>query len=183
MTHSKLRRAGLGLLSIAAVSLTACNKTAEGGYPQATVDNFIEGCLGSGFDYAEEICQCTIGKIQTDYTFDEFREMNQTVTEGGSLPIEMLQLTGACYTEVAEAKGGPPYPTQVTDNILNGCMAGSEGNDQVKAACQCGLEQIQETYTFSEFMALDRAVTEGGEPPEDFQKIWQSCFEQQQDPG
>jgi hypothetical protein len=29
-------------------------------------------------------------------------------------------------------------------------------------------------------MALDRAVTEGGTPPEDFQKIWQSCFEKQQ---
>ena len=98
MTHSKLRRAGLGLLSIAAVSLTACNKTAEGSYPKEAVDNFIEGCLGSGFDYADEICQCTIGKIQTKYTFEEFRDMNKTVTEGGDLPVEMLQLTGPCYS-------------------------------------------------------------------------------------
>jgi hypothetical protein len=32
-------------------------------------------------------------------------------------------------------------------------------------------------------MALDREVTEGGQPPEDFQKIWQSCFEKQQNAG
>ncbi|MGD1902203.1 MAG: hypothetical protein ACFB9N_08185 [Geitlerinemataceae cyanobacterium] len=178
MTHSTIQRAGLGLLSIAAVSLAACGQTAEGGYPQNAVDNFTEGCLGSGFDFADEICSCTIDKIQANYSFDEFKEMNEAVNEGGELPIEMLQLTGSCYSEIAAEKGAPPYPAQVTDNILDGCMAGSDGNEQVAAACACGVEQVQETYTFSEFMAIDRAATSGEEPPAEFQEIWQTCFEQ-----
>jgi len=178
MPNLNFQRSWIGVASVIALTLAGCGKTTKAGYPQKAVDSFVQGCVGSGFEYAEEVCQCTIDKIQGKYSFDEFSAMNKTVQDGGKLPTEVLQLTGACYSEVSKEKGGPAYPKQVTDNFMNSCTAGSEDNAKVKKACECALGKIQEKYPFEEFMAIDRAASEGGEPPKDFTEILTTCFQE-----
>lgn len=143
-------------------------------YPQPAIDEFLEGCEtgAQGMDYAQQVCQCTIDTVQADYTFEEFERINAALGAGEQLPDEILSITANCYSEISLEETGSAYPPQVISNFMESCTGGDE---TMQGACECAIAQIQEQYTFEDFMRLDRDVQEGGTAPEGITAIMQAC--------
>ncbi|MBO9999781.1 MAG: hypothetical protein J7641_12395 [Cyanobacteria bacterium SID2] len=164
---------GLGVL---ATLVTACGETTESGYPKNVVDTFVNECMNNadGIDYAREICQCTIDRIQVAYTFDEFKAIDEQVKSGEEPPEEMLDISATCYSQVSEEQTGSAYPPQTIENFMASC---TEGDETRQEACQCAIDRMQAQYSFEEFVQLDRQIQGGEEVPAEVTAIMEACLQ------
>ncbi len=76
----------------------------EGGYPQAVVDVYMEGCTENG---DAEFCRCTIAEFQVLLSLDEFVALGQ----GDPLSDVVLDVTEFCLAEA----GRPEEPVAAGD--------------------------------------------------------------------
>ena len=53
---------------------------------------------------------------------------------------------------------GKAYPDKVKENFVNSCAAKANGNT---ALCDCVFENINERYTYAEFVALENDMKKG----------------------
>ncbi|MDC0835254.1 hypothetical protein AY599_20070 [Leptolyngbya valderiana BDU 20041] len=174
MQHFQRRAIAIGLGFVTTVLAACGDTTTDSGYPQSTIDGFIESCMGDAgeLEYAQELCECAIARIQEEYPFEEYREISDRVNAGEALPEEMLDITASCYSQISQEKTGSAYPQQAIDNFLESCTAGDASRQPV---CQCAIDRIQEEFSFEEFIRLDRAVGEGGQPPAEITTIMEAC--------
>jgi len=67
-------------------------------YPQAFIDAFMQGCTGSGAP--ETYCKCSIDKIQTEFTKEEFEELDRLAREQKEIPApdqdKLNEIVQAC---------------------------------------------------------------------------------------
>lgn len=63
-------------------------------YPPEMVDTFIRGCTTGG--QSEAVCRCSLDRIQSRYTLEEYRALEQRVARGTASPAEIVQLTAEC---------------------------------------------------------------------------------------
>ncbi|MGC9503931.1 hypothetical protein [Baaleninema sp.] len=174
MQHFQRQAIAIGLGFVTTVLAACGDTTTESGYPQSAIDGFMNGCMSDAgeLEYARELCECAIDRIQQDYSFEEYREISQRVEGGEALPEEMLDITAACYSQISQETTGSAYPQQAIDNFIQSCTAGDESRQPV---CQCAIDRIQEEFSFEEFIRLDRTVGEGGEPPAEITSIMDAC--------
>ncbi|PPT06219.1 hypothetical protein CKA32_002875 [Geitlerinema sp. FC II] len=145
-------------------------------YPSEVIDEFVAACVSQDIDYAAEVCQCTIGDIQQQYSFAEFERISSNAEQGNGVPVAMSDLFLNCYASVSQRYTGSAYPPHVVENFLASCAA--DGTAEMRSACQCTIDEIQQQYTFAEFVAFDRAVAAGNEPPPAMMGIIEACLGQ-----
>jgi hypothetical protein len=63
-------------------------------YDEVFVKSYMEGCVKSSNN--APYCECTITKIQDQYTLEEFIKITQSMTPGQEPPAEMMKIVTAC---------------------------------------------------------------------------------------
>lgn len=72
------------------------NSVSATGYPQSTVDAFLNSCQQAGSDLT--FCSCVLGKVQAKYTFEEFSVIESQLVAGDP-PDEFVEFTGKARAE------------------------------------------------------------------------------------
>jgi hypothetical protein len=75
------------------IAFAACGE--EGEYPQEVVDNFMEGCTSQP-GATESYCRCSIDRIQKEVSFDEFRELEEGLTDASEFPERLVDAISEC---------------------------------------------------------------------------------------
>lgn len=80
-------------------------------------------------------------------------------------------LTVLAVLVLALAGCGRKYPDEVKEQFLEEC----ESSGGTKATCACSFEKVQETFTFKEYIQLDRDARAGKKPPKKMVAIVLMC--------
>lgn len=68
-------------------------------YPPEIVKNYIDSCTaGRGLE-VEAVCACTIKRIQTIYTLEEFKKINSQIQVTGKIPPSLIVILNACQDD------------------------------------------------------------------------------------
>ncbi|HEX2086164.1 MAG TPA: hypothetical protein VHF89_10815 [Solirubrobacteraceae bacterium] len=68
-------------------------------YPDQIRENFMNSCEQSS-NGQTAVCECSLEKIEEQYSLDEFKEIDEKQREeGGALPAEMQQIVEECVRE------------------------------------------------------------------------------------
>lgn len=105
------RRARLATVALgAALTLAAC-ETGGGAteYGQDVQENFVGACTAAGGE--EATCACAYDAISEEYEFEEFRDIEESVEDGGEVPAEVSELFARC----AAGGQGPLPPTSESE--------------------------------------------------------------------
>ncbi len=62
-------------------------------YPSDVIARFIKNCAAGRGAQVENICACTIRKIQSQYTLEEFQQINEGIKP---MPPEMTEMLNSC---------------------------------------------------------------------------------------
>lgn len=90
-----------GALAVAgALVLGACSSPEPTEYSEDIEENFVSACVDAP-EGDERLCQCAYESLEAQVPFEEFREIEETVEEGGEVPTEVTDLFAQC------AVGGP----------------------------------------------------------------------------
>lgn len=81
--------------------------------------------------------------------------------------LSALALTG-CSAAVA-ARNKTPYPAEVANNFMNACMPKS-----TRSKCWCLFKQMQDAYTYQEFLQIDKQAAQTGTFP-GLEKFVEAC--------
>lgn len=116
------RRARLATVALgAALTLAAC-ETGGGAseYGQDVQENFVGACTAAGGD--EATCGCTYTAISEEYEFEEFRDIEESLEDGGQLPAEVSDLFVRCA-----AGGQGPLPSTSEPGTTDSSTTTTEG--------------------------------------------------------
>jgi hypothetical protein len=64
------------------------------------------------------------------------------------------------------------YPPEVITEFLDSCTGGDAG---MQSFCECSIEEIQQQYSFEEFVEIDASITANQDPPEALMAIFEAC--------
>jgi hypothetical protein len=64
------------------------------------------------------------------------------------------------------------YPPEVIAEFLSSCTGGDAAMQQF---CECSIEEIQQRYSFDEFVEIDANLTANQDPPEALMEIFDAC--------
>ncbi len=67
-------------------------------YPQEVVKTFMKGC---GFTNSKEFCTCSLDKLRSQYTFDEFLKIDTAARETKQVPKEVINIFQSCRPKKA----------------------------------------------------------------------------------
>jgi hypothetical protein len=81
--------------------------TAPNVYPPEVVNAFTEACVsGAGKTVdpkvMQQICTCTIGEIQAQYTLEEFVAVANTMEKTNTLPAPVNQMVESCTMQAIQ---------------------------------------------------------------------------------
>ncbi len=68
-------------------------KTEKFEYPQEVTRTFMKGC---GFTNNREFCTCSLDKLRSQYSFEEFLKIDQAARETKQVPQEVISIFQAC---------------------------------------------------------------------------------------
>jgi hypothetical protein len=98
------------------------------------------------------------------------------------LAMSAYCLTFGVFQERLMAQTTPtPYPDTVVTGFIETCV--QQGSQQVspevmQKVCTCSISEIQNQYTYDEFLEIDKALSQGKELPPEVTQIVQSCVKQ-----
>jgi hypothetical protein len=75
------------------IAFAACGEEDE--YPEEVIDNFMEGCTSQP-GATESYCRCSIERIQEEVSFDEFRELEEGLTDASEFPDRLVDAISEC---------------------------------------------------------------------------------------
>ncbi len=85
------------VISLSLISFTTAGaKAQEQGYTPEIINNFIDSCTAGRGRIVEMICTCYISKIQQEYTFSEFQQVNREIAAGRRPPATLIQIQQSC---------------------------------------------------------------------------------------
>ena len=64
------------------------------------------------------------------------------------------------------------YPPEVIAGFLASCTGGDAAMQQF---CECSIEEIQQQYSFEEFVEIDANIRANQDPPEAVMEIFDAC--------
>ncbi|KPQ37914.1 MAG: hypothetical protein ACLFM4_10595 [Phormidium sp.] len=64
------------------------------------------------------------------------------------------------------------YPPEVIAEFLDSCTGGDTAMQQF---CECSIEEIQQQYSFEEFVEIDANLTANQDPPDAITAIFAAC--------
>jgi hypothetical protein len=76
--------------------LGACGD--DGDYPPEVIENFMDGCTAQP-GATESYCRCSIDRIQNDVRFDEFKELEEGLTDQSEFPDRLVEAIRECVDE------------------------------------------------------------------------------------
>lgn len=85
---------------------------------------------------------------------------------------------GEITSEAADSESSPSelaeseYPPEVIAEFLSSCTGGDAAMQQF---CECSLEEIQQQYSFEEFVEIDANIAANQDPPEALMAIFNAC--------
>ncbi|MFM7888677.1 MAG: hypothetical protein ACKPCM_18745 [Pseudanabaena sp.] len=62
-------------------------------YPQEVTKTFMKGCE---FTNSKEFCTCSLDKLRSRYTFDEFLKIDTAARETKQVPKEVINIFQSC---------------------------------------------------------------------------------------
>ena len=68
----------------------------------------------------------------------------------------------------------PHYPLAVEHHFTNACLA-TVKHKAARRTCACSLSEVEQRYSFKEFLAMDARIRRGGKPPALLLKIGYGC--------
>lgn len=90
-----LRLTGLCLLALPITNVSAQPQR----YPPEIVRNYISSCTAGRGPEVEAICACTIRRIQTTYSLEEFKKINSQIQVTGKIPPGIIVILNACQDD------------------------------------------------------------------------------------
>jgi hypothetical protein len=81
------------LLLLPAQAVKSAEPAAKNPYPNEVVNTFMKGCQLTN---DKSFCSCSLDKLQTTYTFENFKKVDAEVRETKKLPNEVLEIFTAC---------------------------------------------------------------------------------------
>lgn len=84
---------------------SAPTQLAQNTYPSELVKVYMDSCVGSAAsgdiprEQATSYCQCSIDRVQSTYTLEQFLQIVQSAPRG-QLPPELEQIAAACVASV-----------------------------------------------------------------------------------
>lgn len=93
------RRLYLTSLCLLAFSVTSANAQEQQGYTDEFISNYINSCTNGRSSEIRSICECTLRKIQEEYTFEEYKRTNAEVLASGKLPKPLADIIISCHSE------------------------------------------------------------------------------------
>jgi len=98
MRHHLFLSFSILILSISQISIAwadeiKTNNQDKNEYPQEVVKTFMKGC---GFTNSKEFCTCSLDKLRSQYTFDEFLKIDTAARETRQVPKEVINIFQSC---------------------------------------------------------------------------------------
>lgn len=94
---------GMTILAIGCGGSSSSDGGSFGAYPAEVRTNFLDSCvLNSGastdaeMSQAQDICECTLGKIEKEFSLSEFNEAEQALMAGRASGIDMTSIVQSC---------------------------------------------------------------------------------------
>ncbi|HEY9725624.1 MAG TPA: hypothetical protein V6D50_04160 [Chroococcales cyanobacterium] len=84
----------LCLVFLAIASTNAQQKPST--YPPDVVRSYITSCTAGRGPAVQAICACTIRKIQTKYSLEAFKKINNDIAAGRPIPRDILEMLQSC---------------------------------------------------------------------------------------
>ncbi len=85
------------VIGLSLLSLTTTGTRAQAqGYTSEIINNFINSCTAGRGRIVENICTCYIRKIQQEYTFSEFQQVNRNIAAGRRPPETLIEIQQSC---------------------------------------------------------------------------------------
>lgn len=116
------RRARLATVAVAAaLTLGAC-ETGGGAteYGDDVRENFVGACTAAGGD--EETCGCAYDSISEQIEFEQFRDIEDSLEDGGEVPAEVSTLFAQC-----DDGGQGPVPPESDSSESDASTTTAEG--------------------------------------------------------
>jgi hypothetical protein len=95
--EQRLRARLLTAALLAATALVPQPALAQGQYPPEVVQDFVGGCVHGGG--TENTCTCTVSKIASRYSLQDFAAMVGRMHATGQVPEEISEDINACVAE------------------------------------------------------------------------------------
>ncbi len=92
-------RSGVAL-AFAVASLAACGEGGEGGYPQESIDEFVQECTAQP-NTAERQCRCIVERLQATMPYEEFAQADAALKENRQPAAASLAKLRAAVTACA----------------------------------------------------------------------------------
>ncbi|MEE3717274.1 hypothetical protein V2H45_10990 [Tumidithrix elongata RA019] len=84
------------LLLLPTQSVKSAEQTTKNPYPNEVVNTFMKGCQITN---DKSFCSCSLDKLQTTYTFENFRKIDAEARETKKLPNEVLEIFTSCQAK------------------------------------------------------------------------------------
>lgn len=116
------RRARLATVALGAVLTLGACETGGGAteYGQDVQENFVGACTAAGGE--EATCACAYDAISEEYEFEEFRDIEESLEDGGQMPAEVSDMFVRCA-----AGGQGPLPSESESGTTGSSTTTTEG--------------------------------------------------------
>jgi hypothetical protein len=94
-------RSGLAV-AFAVVGLAACGGGDDGGYPQESIDAFVQECRAQP-NTSERQCRCVVERLQETMPYEEFARADKALKESKDPDPASLEKLRAAITACATA--------------------------------------------------------------------------------
>jgi hypothetical protein len=89
-------------LAFAVVGLAACGGGGEDGYPQDSIDAFVQECRAQP-NTSDRQCRCVVGRLQETMPYEEFAEADKALKENREPAEASLEKLRAAVTACTTA--------------------------------------------------------------------------------
>jgi hypothetical protein len=106
-----LSRSLLAFLAVAPLLVADLAKaqqpTSLNRYPTSVVEDYLEGCqrqavsAGIPESLVKNFCSCTLNKLRSRYTVEEFRQLRDRATTASETPQAFTEVGMACFGELS----------------------------------------------------------------------------------